>query len=89
MAVDVAVKHGEEHSRGGYSGRQWRRSGEEHWMHGGRKVQNVPVVHFSDIQQTFYDKHRFILKVADLSSLNYQFNLEERVISIKPLLEEQ
>ena len=32
----------------------WRWSS---WTQGGRKVQNMPVVHCSDIRHTFYDKH--------------------------------
>ena len=45
---------------------------------GGGKVQNVPVVHCSGIQHTFYGKHRFVLKVRD-HSIKYQLNLEEGV----------
>ena len=43
---------------------------------GGGKGQNVPVVHCSGIQHTFYGKHRFLLKVRDHK---YQLNLEEGV----------
>ena len=53
---------------------------------GGGKVQNVPVVHCSGIQHTFYGKQRFFLKVRD-HSFKYQFNLEEGVISNKPLFD--
>jgi len=53
---------------------------------GAGKVQNVPVVHCSGIQHTFYGKHRFFLKVRD-HSFKYQFNLEEGIVSNKPLFD--
>ena len=53
---------------------------------GGGKGQNVPVVHCSGIQHTFYGKHRFLLKVRD-HSIKYQLNLEEGVVSNKPLFD--
>jgi len=53
---------------------------------GGGKVQNVPVVHCSGIQHTFYGKHRFFLKVRD-HSFKYQLNLEEGVVTNKPLFD--
>ena len=48
------------------------------------QVQNIPVVHCSGIQHTFYGKHRFFLKVRD-HSFKYQFNLEDGVVTNKPL----
>eukprot|EP00092_Neocalanus_flemingeri_P001571 GFUD01001674.1.p1 GENE.GFUD01001674.1~~GFUD01001674.1.p1 ORF type:complete len:214 (-),score=67.69 GFUD01001674.1:288-929(-) len=53
---------------------------------GGGRVENVPVVHCSGIQHTFYGKQRFFLKVRD-HSFKYQFNLEEGVVSNKPLFD--
>ena len=53
---------------------------------GGGRVQNIPVVQCSGIQHTFYAKQRFFLKVKD-HSFKYQFNLEDGVISNKPLFD--
>lgn len=53
---------------------------------GAGKVQNIPVVYCSGIQYTFYSKHRFFLKVRD-HSFKYQLNLEEGIVSNKPLFD--
>jgi len=55
-------------------------------MGGAGKVQNIPVVYCSGIQYTFYSKHRFFLKVRD-HSFKYQLNLEEGIVSNKPLFD--
>eukprot|EP00088_Acartia_fossae_P048292 TRINITY_DN5267_c2_g1_i1.p1 TRINITY_DN5267_c2_g1~~TRINITY_DN5267_c2_g1_i1.p1 ORF type:complete len:233 (-),score=16.32 TRINITY_DN5267_c2_g1_i1:219-917(-) len=47
---------------------------------------NVPVVHCSGIQYKFYGNHKFFLKVKD-HSFKYSFNLEDGIISNKPLFD--
>jgi len=52
----------------------------------GGRVQNIPVVQCSGIQHKFYGKHRFFIKVKD-HSFKYQFNLEDGVVTNKPLFD--
>ena len=53
-------------------------------MGGAGRVQTIPVVHCSGVQQPFTKTDRFFLKVKD-HTFSYQLNLEEGIVSNKPL----
>lgn len=51
---------------------------------GAGRVQNIPVVHCSGVQQPFHKTDRFFLKVKD-HTFSYQLNLEDGIVSNKSL----